>query len=55
MWFNRRITLREVLRVYWELVRNSRQLTIDVGRLRDPMPTLACMYYYGIRHFKGWF
>jgi len=55
MWINRRITLREVLRVYWELARNSRRLTIDVGHLRDPMPTLACMYYYGIRHFKGWF
>jgi hypothetical protein len=55
MLINRRIRPREVLRLYWELARNARRLTIDVGRLRDPLPTLACMYYYGIRHFKGWF
>ena len=55
MLLNGKISLGEVLRVYWELARNLRRLTIDVGTLRDPMPTLACMYYYGIRHFKGWF
>jgi hypothetical protein len=55
MLINRRITLREIVRLYGELARNFRRLTIDVGRLRDPMPTLAGMYYYGIRHFKGWF
>jgi predicted ATP-grasp superfamily ATP-dependent carboligase len=55
MLINRRIRLREVLRVYRELACNVGRLTIDVGRLRDPLPTLACMYYYGIRHFKGWF
>ena len=55
MLLNGRISLGEVLRVYWELARNARRLTIDVGTLRDPMPTLACMYHYGIRHFKGWF
>jgi hypothetical protein len=55
MLLNGRISLGEVLRVYWELARNARRLTIDVGTLRDPLPTLACMYYYGIRHFKGWY
>lgn len=55
MLINRRITLREILRVYGELLLNVGRLTIDVGRLRDPLPTLACMYHYGIRHFKGWF
>jgi predicted ATP-grasp superfamily ATP-dependent carboligase len=55
MLLNRRIAPREVLRVYGELLRNARRVTVDVGTLRDPLPTLACMYYYGVRHFKGWF
>jgi len=50
-----RISLREVLRVYLELLRNARRVSIDVGRLRDPWPTLACMYYYGVRYFGKWF
>jgi hypothetical protein len=55
MLWNRRITPREVLRVYGELLRNAGRVTIDVGSLDDPLPTLACMYHYGVRHFRGWF
>jgi predicted ATP-grasp superfamily ATP-dependent carboligase len=51
----RRITLREVWRVYRTLIRNRRRVSIDVGSLRDPWPTLACMYYYGVRYFTRWF
>jgi predicted ATP-grasp superfamily ATP-dependent carboligase len=51
----RQITLREVLRVYRTLVRNRRRVSIDVGSLRDPWPTVACMYYYGVRYFTRWF
>ena len=55
MLFTGRISPAEVLRVYWQLLRNVKRLSIDVGRLRDPWPTLACMYYYGVRYFKHWF
>jgi predicted ATP-grasp superfamily ATP-dependent carboligase len=55
MLLTRRIGLREVLRVYAELLRNAGRVSVDVGRLRDPLPTLACMYYWGIRDFRGWF
>jgi predicted ATP-grasp superfamily ATP-dependent carboligase len=51
----RQITLREVLRVYRLLIRHRRNVSIDVGRLADPWPTLACMFYYGIRYFTRWF
>jgi predicted ATP-grasp superfamily ATP-dependent carboligase len=55
MLFTRRITLREVLGVYRELWTNRSRLSIDVGRLRDPWPTIACLYYYGVRYFSRWF
>jgi predicted ATP-grasp superfamily ATP-dependent carboligase len=55
MLWNRRITLREVLRVYGELLRHLDRVTVDVGCLHDPVPTLACMYYYGVRRFRDWF
>lgn len=51
----RRITLSEVLRVYRTLLRNRRRVSVDVGCLRDPWPTVACMYYYGVRYFTRWF
>jgi hypothetical protein len=55
MLLSRRIAPGEVLRVYLELLRRPRRVSVDVGRLRDPWPTLACMYYYGVRHFTRWF
>ena len=55
MLYTGQIGLGEVLRLYGELLANIPRISIDVGRLRDPLPTLACMYWYGIRHFKGWF
>jgi predicted ATP-grasp superfamily ATP-dependent carboligase len=55
MLLNRRITLREILRVYGRLLVNLPRLTIDVGRPSDPLPTLSCMYHYGVRNFRDWF
>jgi predicted ATP-grasp superfamily ATP-dependent carboligase len=51
----RRITPGEVLRVYRLLLRNRGNISVDVGRRTDPWPTIACMYYYGIRYFTRWF
>lgn len=49
------ITLREVMRLYGELLSHARQVSVDVGRLRDPLPTLACMFHWGIRRPSWWF
>jgi predicted ATP-grasp superfamily ATP-dependent carboligase len=50
-----RIGAGEVLGLYATLLRNLPRLSIDVGRLRDPLPTLAALYFQGILNFRGWF
>ncbi len=54
LWFGH-IGLREVLQVYRELALNARRLSVDVGRLRDPLPTLAALYFQGVHNFRDWF
>jgi predicted ATP-grasp superfamily ATP-dependent carboligase len=55
MMWNGHIGMGEVLGLYWRLLLNARRLSVDVGRLRDPLPTLAALYFQGILNFKGWF
>jgi predicted ATP-grasp superfamily ATP-dependent carboligase len=46
---NRRISIREVLSLYGRLALNAHRLSIDVGRLKDPVPTLVAAYHFGLR------
>lgn len=50
-----RIRPWEVVSLYWKILRSLPRLTIDVGRLRDPAPTLACIFHHGVRRFGNWF
>jgi predicted ATP-grasp superfamily ATP-dependent carboligase len=54
MLLHRHIGLREVLSVYGQLWRARRRVSIDVGRLRDPLPTLAGLWFFGLRHPGRW-
>ena len=49
------IGLGRVFGLYAELLRNVRRLSVDAGRLRDPLPTLAALYFQGLLNFKAWF
>jgi predicted ATP-grasp superfamily ATP-dependent carboligase len=49
------IGLGEVLGLYGKLLAAVPRLSVDVGRVRDPLPTLAALYFQGVLNFKGWF
>ena len=55
MLMNGHIHVSEILGTYSRLAINATRLSIDVGSLRDPLPTLAAVYHHGIRNFKMWF
>ena len=49
------VGLGEVLGVYGKLLANPTRVSVDVGKLIDPVPTLAAIYYQGVHNFKSWF
>ncbi|MCP3980232.1 MAG: hypothetical protein GY716_13080 [bacterium] len=51
----RHIGISEAFGVWARLLRNLPRVSIDVGRLRDPLPTLATFFHHGVRNFRDWF
>jgi len=52
---NRKIRFRDLISLYGKLAMNAGRLSIDVGRLTDPVPTLAALYYFGLRQVRQLF